>query len=242
MMVPLPPRAISENRSGPSRAAEHRIQLAHAESKRFTDAVVAVVHSGDIAGHDDAGDVDHDAARVHDVPSYVPRDCDLPRRRAVAMTEADDAMGMQSAPARAPAPAPSRGTPARRYPVRTVLWLVGMSAFLAFMLSGIVRCPTAGLFHVPCPACGSTRTALALVHFDFAGVMRFNPIALLVIPCLAGIAWRTLALVYTDGHAKRLDEEKLGRFFLVSLVYATMIEFAVWGLRFAGFLGGPCPL
>lgn len=118
-----------------------------------------------------------------------------------------------------------------------------MGAFLTLMLSGFVKCPTAGLFHVPCPACGSTRTAKALLHLDFAGVLRFNPVALLVIPILAGIAWRTLTLVLHHGNAKRLDEEPLGRFFLVALVWAVGLEFVVWGARFFfGFLGGPCPI
>jgi hypothetical protein len=126
--------------------------------------------------------------------------------------------------------------------MRTLVWALGMAAFGMLAWRGAWKCPTAAMFHIPCPTCGATRSVRALVHLDFAGVFRFNPFALLLVPILAGIVWRTLALVLKDGHAKRLDEEKLGRFFLLALFWTVIVSFVFWGLRFFGWFGGPCPV
>lgn len=37
------------------------------------------------------------------------------------------------------------------------------------------RCPFLGLTGSPCPGCGMTRSCLALLHGDWAGVWRFHP-------------------------------------------------------------------
>jgi hypothetical protein len=51
-----------------------------------------------------------------------------------------------------------------------------------------------------------------------------------------------VGLAYTDGDARRIDEERLGRFFLRAFLVATIAEIVVWALRFAGLFGGPCPV
>jgi Protein of unknown function (DUF2752) len=38
-------------------------------------------------------------------------------------------------------------------------------------------CPFKSLVGIPCPACGSTRAALALAHFDLGGAFAVSPLA-----------------------------------------------------------------
>ncbi len=130
----------------------------------------------------------------------------------------------------------------RRYPLRAVGYAAGILAFSAVMASGFVKCPLAMAFHVPCPACGSTRAARALLTLDFATAFRFNPLAPIVICALALLVWRALVLVFHEGNARRVDEERLGRAFLYVAVWATIGETLVWVVRFFGLLGGPCPV
>jgi hypothetical protein len=117
-----------------------------------------------------------------------------------------------------------------------------IGAFLTLMGSGLVKCPWAGLFHAPCPACGSTRAARALLRLDFASVLKYNPIAPFVVAILAAIAVRVVWLFARDGHARTIDEERLGQRLLLGLVAAVTLEIVVWGLRWFGVFGGPCPI
>lgn len=41
-------------------------------------------------------------------------------------------------------------------------------------------CTFRHLTGIPCPTCGTTRTALALLDFDFASALAFNPLATIV--------------------------------------------------------------
>jgi hypothetical protein len=125
---------------------------------------------------------------------------------------------------------------------RAFLHAGAIAAFGAFMGAGIVKCPVATMLHVPCPGCGTTRAAFALLALDPATALHFNPVAPLVLAALAGLAWRAVWLAYTEGSARRIDEEKLGRFFLRAFLIATVAEIVVWALRFAGLFGGPCPV
>jgi hypothetical protein len=116
-----------------------------------------------------------------------------------------------------------------------------VAIFLAYAL-GIVRCPVAMVFHVPCPGCGTTRAAFALLHLDVAQAFRWNPVAPLLLAILAAIGVRALILIVRQGHARTLDEERLGRALLLGLVACLPLQLLVWALRFAGFFGGPCPV
>ena len=130
----------------------------------------------------------------------------------------------------------------RRYPLRAAAYAVGIFAFSAVMASGFVRCPMAAIFHVPCPACGSTRAARAILTLDLPTAFRFNPLAPIVLAALGLLVWRALVLVFREGNARRVDEERLGRAFLHVAVWATIGETLVWAVRFFGLLGGPCPV
>ncbi len=51
-------------------------------------------------------------------------------------------------------------------------------------------CPTKLLLGIDCPGCGSMRMVYSLLHADLGAALRFNAVALLVLPLLAW-AWVT---------------------------------------------------
>jgi len=65
------------------------------------------------------------------------------------------------------------------------LTLVALSPLASSLAAGLPACPVKAALDLPCPACGSTRAALALAGGDFAAALAANP--------LAAIGW--LALV-----------------------------------------------
>ena len=74
--------------------------------------------------------------------------------------------------------------------------------WVIYSISGI-GCPIRFFFGFPCPACGISRSLLALLHGDFAGYMQYNPMAaFLLIAVLLAFhlkrlgRFRTLANIY----------------------------------------------
>lgn len=106
-------------------------------------------------------------------------------------------------------------------------------------MKGAVRCPSAALLHRPCPACGSTRAVLALVHGDLVEMLRTNPIA----PFATAFGLVLLAIyahaVYVDGSGRGAMDTPRARFVAKLLVYAVVAQFVIWTLRSFGMLGGP---
>jgi hypothetical protein len=81
----------------------------------------------------------------------------------------------------------------------------------------------------PCPACGLTRAGLSLLSADLVGATHWHPLALPLL--LLAIATPFAAL--SDRAWSPFGRWAMGT------AGATLI--AVWLLRFAGALGGPCP-
>ncbi len=82
----------------------------------------------------------------------------------------------------------------------------------------------------------------ALAHFDFAGVMRFNPLAPLVVLLITAIAAHAVYVMARDGNVQALGEGPVGSWTVKLLVVALGFQVLVWALRFFGFFGGPCPV
>ncbi|MEO6325751.1 MAG: DUF2752 domain-containing protein [Thermoanaerobaculia bacterium] len=81
---------------------------------------------------------------------------------------------------------PGTGAPragARRQPQLGLLWggvaasLVVLSPWAASWGTLLPPCALKSLFGVPCPACGTTRSAIALSRFDLPGAFSWNPLA-----------------------------------------------------------------
>jgi hypothetical protein len=132
-------------------------------------------------------------------------------------------------------------TSSRTYPARAALYAGAIALAAGVLATGWFRCPMAAILHLPCPACGSTRAALALMRLDFAEAFRFNPVAPIVIAALGLMAIRAVALVFVEGNASRLDEG-VGRIFTRVMIIGTLVQVVVWIARFFGALGGPCPV
>lgn len=77
---------------------------------------------------------------------------------------------------------------ARRIVLRHLLLVCVLAAALAFFWLTGIGCPFRALFHIPCPACGTTRALLCLLRGDVAHSLYYHPLAVpLVAAVLAGI-------------------------------------------------------
>ena len=131
---------------------------------------------------------------------------------------------------------------ARRHVLAALILAGALGLFGAVLASGVVRCPTALLLGVPCPACGTTRAARALLAGDLGGAMRMQPVAPLVLLVLGTLAVRSVWLVGRRGHAREVLEGTVGRVLVSLIVVSTVAELVVWGLRWFGMFGGPVPV
>lgn len=140
---------------------------------------------------------------------------------------------------------PNRNPPTSLRPAflgRAALTLGTLGLGGALLGSGRVECAFARLVHIPCPACGSTRAALALLHLDLAQALRLNPAAPFVLVTLGALGARGVFLMARDGHVQALGEGKAGGWILRALVAGLVLQVAVWALRFFGLFGGPVPV
>ena len=110
------------------------------------------------------------------------------------------------------------------------------------MLSGAVKCAFAIMTHHPCPTCGGTRSVRALLSLDFPTALRFNPIAPVIFLVLGALATRGVWIVARDGSAEAIGQGTVGKWLLRALVWALVLDVAVWALRFFGLFGGPVPV
>jgi hypothetical protein len=99
---------------------------------------------------------------------------------------------------------------------------------------GVPICPAAAVARVPCPGCGLTRAAWALVTGDVGAATALNPIALLICPLLGGAAiYAALRYVATGSVAP--DRWRADIILLASVALLTL----VWAVRWFGVFGGP---
>lgn len=116
----------------------------------------------------------------------------------------------------------------------SVLFLVALGLYLK-----VVPCAFALLFHVPCPACGSTRAVLALLQGDLSGALRFNPFGPVVAFLLALLGVRILASVSSHGDLRDVGKGWTGRALTGVFALVALLEVAFWIARFCGAFGGP---
>ena len=133
-----------------------------------------------------------------------------------------------------PPPQPSRP--------RDVSRALGLAAFGALILSGLVRCPFATIMHVPCPGCGSTRAVRAVLSLDFATAMRFNPMAPVITLAVAVLAVDGILRILRDGQARDLAMQGPSAWAVRTLAVCVVLELPIWALRFFGLFGGPVPV
>lgn len=129
--------------------------------------------------------------------------------------------------------------PAPPFVARALRTAGGIFAAAGLTMTGIVRCPSALILRTPCPSCGTTRAARALLALDLVGAFRLHPVAPLVLVVLAALGGRAVWLVLRHGHARGIHEGRLGHALTSILVLSAFLELAVWLLRWFGLFGGP---
>lgn len=99
-----------------------------------------------------------------------------------------------------------------------VIFRLAVTAAMALAAFGVyalrLRCPIRSLFGIPCPACGISHAALAVLHLEVIDAWRYNPLIFLL-----PIA---LLLFWTDG--KPTHRPKIDR----ALLYLMPTAVAVW--------------
>ncbi len=99
---------------------------------------------------------------------------------------------------------------------------------------GIPICPAAAVARVPCPGCGLTRAAWALVTGDLAGATALNPLAVVVCPLLGGASIYAVARYAVTGSVAP-NRWRADVILLASVAGLTI----VWVARWFGAFGGP---
>lgn len=147
------------------------------------------------------------------------------------------------APSPAPAAAPATSaTPVRNRVARAALLSAGYAALFFVLASGRVPCSFAAMTHTPCPGCGTTRSALALLHGDLVAALRYNPLGPVIVVALGVLAIDSIRLVGRDGDLRAFADSTAATWALRAVLAGSVLQVVVWVARFFGFLGGPVPL
>jgi hypothetical protein len=105
------------------------------------------------------------------------------------------------------------------------------------LAAGLWPCPFAALTGLPCPGCGLTRAALAMLRGDLGAALSLHPLSPLVVPLALGAsAWAGLDYVKTG--RSPIGEPVRARVIAAgATLFALLI--GVWVARFCGAFGGP---
>jgi len=120
-----------------------------------------------------------------------------------------------------------------------LLLLAGLFAFAVHV--DFPLCPMASTFGLPCPGCGLTRATLALLHGDVPGALRLHPLVWLLTPLFAFFASCGLWELWR-GPGPRSPLRLRGGAVNAAAALVLVLTLGVWGLRFAGYFGGPAPV
>lgn len=93
--------------------------------------------------------------------------------------------------------------------------------FLVFLYYVVIKllnttCLLKFLFGVPCPACGTTRSLLALLRLDFDSYIHYNPLGIL-------LAAAVLVII----HINRLAHRKIAMSFAVTVLVLNFVRYGI---------------
>jgi hypothetical protein len=100
-------------------------------------------------------------------------------------------------------------------------------------------CPLANLTGHPCPGCGMTRAAVALLTLDWRSAVRFHPLAPIVVPLALALLGPAVFRFVRGAEAERPRTSAPSRFAAPAFVLVAVALIAVWVARFFGAFGGP---
>ena len=125
---------------------------------------------------------------------------------------------------------------------RASLTVAALAAFGALLYAKGLPCVFARVLHTPCPGCGSTRSALALLHGDLEGTLRYNPLGPVMALLIGVLAAQAIVSVLVHGDFRDTGEGRLGFVVKRAIVGVAALELVLWIARFFGALGGPVPV
>ncbi len=129
-------------------------------------------------------------------------------------------------------------TAATRRAAVAAIGVVGIALLLDWE---VVACPFAELFALPCPGCGLTRAAWALLRGDFRAALALHPLSPVLVPVVAAALGRLLFRYVVGppapGASLRLRLGARSVDALFALLALALV--GVWVARFLGGLGGP---
>ncbi|MCS6899723.1 MAG: DUF2752 domain-containing protein [Myxococcales bacterium] len=141
-----------------------------------------------------------------------------------------------------PLPPSFRWVAAPTSPLRRFFLILAIAlAAAALIFLGLLPCPLAFTLHLPCPGCGMTRATLALLRGDLGGMLRFHPLAPLILLFLGSYLGGNALGFVIQGRWGWVDE-RLGPRSNALLWGFLLLVLGVWLARFAGALGGPAPV
>jgi hypothetical protein len=108
-------------------------------------------------------------------------------------------------------------------------------------LVGAQRCTFARVFHRPCPGCGMTRAIDLLLIGQWRASLHMHPLAVPTLLAGGAFALSTVWTTWVFG-LPLVHKSVVGRAALGALVLVYVASFVLWGLRFAGWFGGPVPV
>lgn len=113
-----------------------------------------------------------------------------------------------------------------------ILLLFLLQDYIIFISSKLPPCPFYSAFHLYCPACGNTRSVIALLHGDISSAIQFNiiPLLYLIILSLAYVECAT----YSFGRHIMLLPRSLK-------FYMTLIALVVVYVLFRNFIPNLTP-
>lgn len=110
-------------------------------------------------------------------------------------------------------------------------------AATALIALALWECPFAHVFGIPCPGCGLTRAAWALLHGEWSRALQLHPLSPLLVPSVAGALWATMA---SEVSATPAVAPPRTQGVLLWALCALLL--GVWLARFGGAFGGPVPV
>jgi Protein of unknown function (DUF2752) len=147
-------------------------------------------------------------------------------------------MNSSNPPATAVAPAVFRARAIRAAVLVGFVWTI---AALPFVF-GMMRCPTAQLFQVPCPGCGMTRAFQLLVRGEVRASLAMHALAVPTALAQVALAVASIAASLRFGAPWSLVRAGWGRA-IVGFVGLVMVgDLVFWLARALGAFGGPVPV
>ena len=159
---------------------------------------------------------------------------------------------MQVSPSPSALKAPSKpgsGGPPRSTPpplgsrlLKAALTAAFLAVLGALLYAKAIPCAFARVFHTPCPGCGSTRSAIALLQGDLHGVLHYNPMGPVMALLIGLLAAQSFVSVLVHGDFRDAGEGRLGFVVKRGIFLVVALEIVLWVARFFGAFGGPVPV